>query len=56
MFRVNANLISPLINCPIENANCKAYAIPMSWQLGDEEVEKTLVCFVFLKSQKENHF
>lgn len=42
-YRVNTNLISPLISYPIENVKCKAYAIPMSWQLYDfdEEAEET---------------
>jgi len=34
-YRVNTNLISPLISCPVENVKCKAYAISMSWQLDD---------------------
>jgi hypothetical protein len=42
-YRVNTNLISPLISCSIENVKCKAYAIPISWQLDDfqEEAEET---------------
>ena len=42
-FRVNTNLISPLISCLIENVKNKAYAIPMPWQLDDfdEEAEET---------------
>lgn len=46
-YRVTINLISPIILCPIENVQCKAYVIPMQLDDFDDEEEETSFFAIF---------